>query len=182
MINFNFKGVFLDLLKKKKDIKFAVDATLGNGHDTKVILENTNAKVFSFDIQTLAIENSKRLLRKFENDRYQLIHDSHANVKNYVHEKVDLVVFNTGYLPNSDKKITTDKFSLKLALDSSLELLNSGGIIFFVQYIGHPGSFSESEFTDSYFKKLDQKKFRVIKYEFYNQINYPPIVYLMEKI
>lgn len=145
-------------------------------------MKYTDAHVTAFDIQKMAIESSLEKLKTFSRDRYNLILDSHSNMDRYLKDSPDLIVFNTGYLPGSDKKIITDGQTLTKALEISVEALKPGGVIFFAQYIGHEGSFEESEITDGFFKNLCQKKFRVLKNEFYNQINNPPIVYLAEKL
>ena len=181
MISYNFKHIFLNLLKEN-NFYYGVDATLGNGNDTYSILKYTDAHVTSFDIQEMAIESSLEKLKTFSRERYNLILDSHSNMDRYLKDSPDLIVFNTGYLPGSDKKIITDGQTLTKALEISVEVLKPNGIIFFAQYIGHEGSFEESEITDGFFKNLCQKKFRVLKNEFYNQINNPPIVYLAEKL
>lgn len=181
MISYNFKQIFFNLLKDN-NFSYAVDATLGNGNDTYSILKHTDAHVTAFDIQELAIENSLAKLKTFSQYRYDLVLDSHSNMDKYLKGSPDFIVFNTGYLPGSDKKIITDGQTLTKALEISIDVLKSNGIIFFAQYIGHDGSFEESEITDGFFKNLCQKKFRVLKNEFYNQINNPPIVYLAEKL
>lgn len=181
MISYNFKHIFLNLLKEN-NFYYGVDATLGNGNDTYSILKYTDAHVTAFDIQEMALESSLEKLKTFSRERYNLILDSHSNMDRYLKDSPDLIVFNTGYLPGSDKKIITDGQTLTKALEISVEVLKPNGIIFFAQYIGHEGSFEESEITDGFFKNLCQKKFRVLKNEFYNQINNPPIVYLAEKL
>lgn len=181
MISYNFKHIFLNLLKEN-NFSYGVDATLGNGNDTYSILKYTDAHVTAFDIQEMAIESSLEKLKNFSRDRYNLILDSHSNMDRYLKDSPDLIVFNTGYLPGSDKKIITVGQTLTKALEISVEALKPSGVIFFAQYIGHEGSFEESEITDAFFKNLCQKKFRVLKNEFYNQINNPPIVYLAEKL
>lgn len=181
MISYNFKNIFLNLLKENK-FSYCIDATLGNGNDTYSILKYTDAHVTAFDIQEIAIESSLEKLKHFSRDRYDLILDSHSNMDKYIRKNPDLIVFNTGYLPGSDKKVITDGKTLTKALEISIDLLKQNGIIFFVQYIGHEGSFEESRITDDFFKNLPQKNFRVLKNEFYNQINNPPIVYLTEKL
>lgn len=181
MISYNFKNIFINLLKEN-NFSYAVDSTLGNGNDTYNILKYTKAKVLAFDIQEEAIISSKKRLSEFSEDRFNLVLDSHSSMDKYIKESPDLIVFNTGYLPGSNKKIITDGETICKALDISIKALKQNGIIFFVQYIGHEGSFEEGEMTDYFFKNLPQKNFRVIKNQFYNQINNPPIVYLVEKI
>lgn len=86
-----------------------------------------------------------------------------------------------GFLPGSDKKITTLKESTIISLEKSTKILNKGGIIIVVSYLGHENSFEERVAVDEFLKELDQRIFRVEKREFYNQKHNPPIVYLIEK-
>ncbi len=57
-----------------------VDATAGNGNDTLYLanLVGATGRVYSFDIQAQAIENTAALLAKHDN--VTLIHDGHQNV------------------------------------------------------------------------------------------------------
>ena len=47
-----------------------IDATLGNGHDTKFLAQKVGAsgRVYAFDIQKESIEESTRLLQKNYNE------------------------------------------------------------------------------------------------------------------
>src|SRR5690606_9310523 len=69
----------------------AIDATVGNGHDTVFLAEQVGdaGKVFGFDIQKEAIENTKkRLNEKKLLDRVQLFQTSHANMLEMIPEDV----------------------------------------------------------------------------------------------
>ena len=66
-----------------KEGQTALDATVGNGNDTMLIAEKVGkkGKVYGFDIQGIAIENTKKLLKKNNLlDRVELINDSHKNL------------------------------------------------------------------------------------------------------
>lgn len=181
MIYYNFKQMQDRLLESLRDDLICVDATIGNGHDTlKFLKKFKNGFVYGFDIQEIAIKNTEKLLQENDFSNYKLILDGHENIDNYV-KKADLIMFNTGYLPKSDKKIKTNKETTLKALEKSISILNNNGIIFFVQYIGHEGSFEEAQVVDEFFKSLNQKNYRVIKTQFFNQINNPPIIYIGEK-
>ena len=69
----------------------AVDFTMGNGHDTLWLSEamGEGGKVYAFDIQPQALQNTEALLKeKAPAENYHLILDSHSNVLNYVSEKI----------------------------------------------------------------------------------------------
>lgn len=159
--------------------KIAVDSTVGRGNDTLKLLKavGRDGFVYGFDVQEEAISSAEKNLKDFKN--YKLFLDSHENIDKI--EKFDLVIYNLGFLPGSDKKITTLKDSTIISLKKAKEKINDGGIIIVVSYLGHENSFEEREGVDEFIKNLDQKKFKVEKREFYNQKHNPPIVYLIEK-
>lgn len=89
-----------------KEGDYAIDATLGNGHDTCFLAEivGENGKVFGFDIQREAIESSAtRLKEKGLEERTVLVHDSHDTLSSVLPEEakgnVTGAIFNLGYLP-----------------------------------------------------------------------------------
>ena len=59
----------------------AIDFTMGNGNDT-LTLSKVAKKVYSFDIQELALKNTKELIKDINN--VELILDSHENFDKYV--------------------------------------------------------------------------------------------------
>ena len=115
-----------------KDIKSMADMTLGNGYDSLKLLNYfPEAELIGFDIQEVAIKNTKETLKDIPSSRYKLLLDSHENVDKYV-DKLDLVLYNLGYLPKADKTIVTKAKSTLKSLQSSLSLLNVGGLIIII--------------------------------------------------
>lgn len=49
-----------------------------------------------------------------------------------------LVAFNLGYLPGGDKEITTMSDTTLLALEAAGRIVEPGGLISIVVYVGHP--------------------------------------------
>lgn len=98
--------LYLEKVINKGDI--VVDATMGNGYDTKYLAEKVGEEgfVYSFDIQETALKSTKKRLDK-ENlsDRVKLILDGHENMDKYVEGEVSCVLFNLGYLPRADHNI-----------------------------------------------------------------------------
>ena len=122
----------------------------------------------------MAQESTKNLLGDKEN--FTFILDSHANIDKYIKPKVDLVIFNLGYLPKGDKNITTTWDSTITAIKKSLEILSPRGKIFITVYPGHPAGELESEKITESLANLDYKKYTVLKMNFVNKINNPPYV------
>lgn len=161
-----------------------LDCTVGNGQDTLLLaqLVGEGGKVYGFDIQKDAIMNTRRLLLKNKlNTNVELFLDSHEYIDNYIYEKLDLIVYNLGYLPGGNKKITTLANTSIESINKALNLLIPNGILLITSYVGHTGSMKERNAIDNLLINLNQKHFNVLKYEFINQINYPPILYLIEK-
>lgn len=159
--------------------KIAVDATVGKGKDSLKLLETVGDEgfLYGFDVQEEALDAANKLLKDYKN--YKLFLESHENIDKI--EKFDLVIYNLGYLPGSDKKIITLKDSTIVSLKKAAEKISEGGIIIVVSYLGHENSLEERLGVDDFLKNLDQKKFKAEKREFYNQKHNPPIVYLIEK-
>ena len=162
-----------------------VDATAGNGYDTLFLskLVGAKGKVFSFDIQKCAIENTFKLLTK-ENAVHNvcLINDGHENMKKYINNEVKAVIFNLGYLPKGDHNILTKPETTIPAVEQALELIQINGVIVLVIYHGQDSGFYEKDKLLDFVKDIDNKKFSVMKTEFINQINYPPILVCIERI
>ena len=104
----------------------AVDFTMGNGHDTLYLCnavyggEAAPGKVYAFDIQQAAVDSTARLLRESGTpENYTLICASHDRVAEFVHEPFDAGVFNLGWLPGSDKKVTTRRSPTLPAIEAA---------------------------------------------------------------
>lgn len=167
-----------------KEGDVVLDCTVGNGNDTLSLarLVGQTGKVYGFDIQKRAIDITlEQLTCENINNRVELIEDGHENIDFYVKEKLNFIVYNLGYLPKGDKTIKTNKNTTLISLKKSLDLLNNNGIILITCYIGHEGGLDEKNVVEEFLATLDQKIFNVIKFEFINQKNFPPILYGVEK-
>lgn len=162
-----------------------VDATMGNGNDTLFLarLVGDKGKVYSFDIQDCALDNTRnKLIEAGVSDYAELILDGHQNIDLYVPKGVRAVMFNLGYLPKGDHNIGTRAETTIEALKKSMELLVQGGIIMMVIYYGGDSGFDEKEAVLEYVKTIDYRKYAVLVSDFVNQINCPPIAVCIEKL
>ena len=151
----------------------ACDMTAGNGKDSKFILDKKNPKIlYAFD--------SQKLIGQREN--FKFILDDHKNIEKYIEEKIDLFIYNLGFLPKGDKSITTNYKSVIKSLESALNLLNENGLILITFYPGHEAGKNEAFYVGNFLKNLDQKNFQIIKYDFFNQINNPPFLISIRKV
>lgn len=115
---------------------YVVDMTVGNGNDT-LFLAKISKKVFGFDVQKIAIDNTSNLLEKNNVNNYELINTSHDKIdevlKEYKHG-IKLILFNLGYLPCGDKSITTKHDTTLSAVKKSIEMISKDGLILIVFY------------------------------------------------
>ncbi|AKL95406.1 rRNA methylase YtqB [Clostridium aceticum] len=164
-----------------------IDGTMGNGNDTLFLYKQVgdSGKVYAFDLQVMALENTRRIFREnnvfIDNKPIQLILDGHENIGNYVKEAIDGAMFNLGYLPSGDKNIVTRPETTLQAIKSTLELLKKGGMMSLVLYYGHPGGIEEKNSILDYVGQLESKKYLVMECSYINHENNPPIILLIEK-
>lgn len=162
-----------------------IDATAGNGGDTLFLAElaGPSGRVYSFDIQQAAIDKTLgKLTAAGLKDRVSLICDGHQNMDRYAPGNVKAVMFNLGYLPGGDHSIGTRAETTEEALEKAMELLAVNGIITVAVYYGGDSGFEEKDRIMEYIKRIDHRKFSVMKNEFVNQINCPPILVCIEKL
>ena len=162
----------------------AVDATAGNGNDTVFLagLVGEQGRVFSFDIQEKALNSTeKKLIDRQLRGRVELINDGHQNMKNYIREPVKAIMFNLGYLPGGDHTVGTKGNTTIEAIKNSMELITLHGIISIVVYYGGDSGFDEKNQVMEFIRTIDCKQFTVMRTDFVNQINCPPILICIEK-
>ncbi len=132
---------------QKTDI--VIDATAGNGHDTLFLAQRVGpyGKVYAFDIQQAALDQTAARLAEVGMNNVRLIHDDHANMLSVVeprhHGRISAVMFNLGYLPGGDRSIITKPSSTIAAIRAAIQLLRDGGKITILAYPGHPGGLEE---------------------------------------
>lgn len=131
-----------------------IDATCGNGKDTLKLAQillplGPGGKILGMDIQQEAIARTRQLLHTHlslnEISQISLYEQSHAEFPPLPPASIRLIVYNLGYLPGSDKKIKTLKFSTLTSLSHALELTAPGGAISITCYPGHPEGEEEQE-------------------------------------
>ena len=163
-----------------------IDATMGNGNDTVLLskLVGENGKVIAFDIQQLALDNTKEKLMNEQCPlNYELILSSHEQMSDYAKEEtVSCITFNLGYLPGGDHTKSTKGESSIKAIETGLELLKKKGMMTICIYSGGDSGFEEKNTVLSYIKELNPKKYLVIISEYANRPNNPPIPVLIIKL
>lgn len=166
-----------------------IDGTMGNGHDTLALakLVGPEGSVIAFDIQPMALENTKALLEAEgmkDHPGIRLILDSNANVKNYVEPGeagIAVILFNLGYLPGGDKNVTTTKEETLRAVSDAVELVKPGGLVAAVLYSGHEQGAEEKQALLDWAKELPAKAFHVAYISMWNQKKCPPEILLITR-
>ena len=155
-----------------------IDATCGNGNDT-VFLANLvggRGHVYAFDIQSEAIQITNERMIASNLNNVTLIHDGHENVLEYVQTSISAAIFNLGYLPGSDKSITTHAATTWQAVNNIISLLKPGGVIILVIYHGHEAGKHERAELEHLISTLPQATTQVLRYEFLNKKDAPYII------
>jgi tRNA G37 N-methylase Trm5 len=156
-----------------------VDATMGRGFDTLFLAKHVH-RVVSFDIQKEALECTRELLNLHQVRNVELILDSHEHICSYVKDFKG-VIFNLGYLPKSDKSITTTADVTIRTFQNILNVLPIDGFILAVVYLGHEAGMNESIAIEKYLKTLNPKHYQVIRVEFPYHPSKPPYIILINK-
>ncbi|MFQ9321520.1 tRNA (mnm(5)s(2)U34)-methyltransferase [Enterococcus durans] len=163
-----------------------IDATMGNGYDTVFMAEKIGktGHVYSFDVQKEALLSTKSKLTEQDLlDRTSLFLQGHETLGTVVDEAqpIKAGIFNLGYLPKSDKSVITLPETTRTAMEEILKRLVPRGRMILVVYYGHEGGEKELDMVQDYCQSLPQEKYNVLKYQFINQKNNPPILYCVEK-
>jgi predicted methyltransferase len=135
----------------------AIDATAGNGLDTQFLAQHVGAtgRVYAIDLQPAAIERVvARLNETGQSQWVQCMVADHSRLEQLVAPehagRVACAVFNLGYLPLSDKSIATSAASTIPAIDAASRLLEPGGHLSILAYVGHQGGAEESAAVENW--------------------------------
>ncbi|MCW8874788.1 MAG: 16S rRNA (cytosine(1402)-N(4))-methyltransferase [Gammaproteobacteria bacterium] len=146
----------------------AIDATVGNGHDTLFLARQVGAtgQVYGFDLQACALAAaSARLLAAGVADRVRLIHAGHETMAERLPARlrggVQAIMFNLGYLPGSDRQCITRAVSSLQALRQALEWLAPGGLLTVLAYRGHAGGAEEADAVARWLQGLEPSLYQV---------------------
>ncbi|MCR5175841.1 MAG: class I SAM-dependent methyltransferase [Anaerovibrio sp.] len=174
------QGAWLHALKTARVI---VDATSGAGKDTLFLAQNKqdDAHIYAFDVQPTAMLQTKNTTREFSGDITYIL-DSHENIGQTVESKLDLVVFNLGYLPGGDHSITTVPEVTVKAVESVLKNLAVNGLLSIMVYPGHPSGKEEGVHLMILLEELPKEDYSVVKCQLTNHDETAPYLYLVEKV
>jgi predicted methyltransferase len=159
------------LQKQLHNGDIVIDATAGNGHDSLFLAQQIAplGSVYSFDIQADAlIATANRLATARLLANVQLIQANHAQMNQYVnikhHSKIQAIMFNLGYLPGSDKSITTQADTTIAALIQAIDLLAPMGLMTILAYPGHAAGSIEAHYVNHWCQQLPLTHFNLSKF------------------
>ena len=135
----------------------AVDATVGNGHDTCFLSQQVgdNGAVIGFDIQAAAIKSTNARLQANNRNNVSLHLLCHSRMSEVLPDRpVRAAMFNLGYLPGGEKSVVTRSESTGAAITSAVEALCPGGVVTLLVYRGHSGGQEEFHFVDTLLASL----------------------------
>ncbi|MBF8262368.1 MAG: putative rRNA methylase [Parachlamydiales bacterium] len=148
----------------------AIDATCGNGHDmlvlAQILLEDPSSLLIGLDIQSAALANTSSLLERSipasHMARVLLQRHSHADLAQIpLPNPVRLIVYNLGYLPGADKKITTQTETTLSSLKIAASLLAQDGALSITCYPGHEEGAREETAILDWAKQLAPNRWQI---------------------
>jgi len=165
----------------------AIDATAGNGHDTLFMAQcvGKHGHIFAFDIQQKALDRTaERLAQQSNIGTVSYLHTGHEHMQQHIpvacHGTIQAITFNLGYLPQSDKTITTTANTTLQALHQACNMLANQGIISILAYTAHHGGREEAEAIKAWGKTLNEH-FQMDIYIPENRRRSPPEYILIRK-
>lgn len=168
------------VLQHIKPTDLCLDATCGNGYDT-VFLAQHAAFVHAIDIQEMAIQNTLQQLQSNHIKNVSLYHNSHDQLHTlFPNMQFNIIMYNLGYLPNSDHTIKTTPSTTLSSLQQAINLLAPKGIITITLYTKHEGGFEESQAIETYLRELDKKEYTIIKSTYLNRAHSPYVIIIQK--
>ncbi len=162
----------------------AVDATMGNGHDTLFLsrLVGQSGGVDAFDVQERALAATRARLLEAGVSQCVLLHLlGHERMADVVAPGVHAVLFNLGWLPGGDKSVTTHVSTTLAALDAALSLLAPGGILSVCIYPGHEEGARELAAIAAWASGLSVREHTALLHSFLNHPSNPPAFLLVQR-
>lgn len=158
-----------------------VDCTAGHGSDTLFLTEwaGENGIVHAFEIQDTAVQE---LQKKFGSMPQVQIHPvSNVAMPEYV-SQASVIMYNLGYLPGGNKKITTQTQDTIRSLEGACGILLPGGVISVVTYPGHPEGKEEAKAVREFLQALPSAEYEVLTLIQSNRSDKTPVQHFLYRI
>ena len=172
------------MIRTLREGDVAIDATMGNGHDTQFLSElvGEGGRVYAFDVQQSAIDNTAACLEAAGlSSRATLILDGHQNMAQHVDVPVRAVMFNLGWLPGAAHAVTTKVDTTLKAVNAAAQLLVPGGVMTICVYPGHEEGTRELSALLEWAGALDVRTFNVLHHHFICAAAHTPRLILVQK-
>jgi len=160
----------------------AVDLTAGNGHDALFLFQcvGQDGRVVAFDIQDAALEATAHRIeraggRVFRHEKdaapeamgkpaVHLIAACHSQIDRFLPGRVAAVIANLGYLPGGGVRLpVTRRETTVEAIGKALELIEPGGRLAVVAYVGHTGGREEAAGVEALVSNLPPLEWSTIR-------------------
>ena len=146
-----------------------IDATAGNGNDTQMLatLVGAAGRTIALDIQQSAIDSTANRLAKAGLTADLRLGDHARELASLQASgiRVKAVMFNLGYLPGSDKQITTSGNSTLAAVQIASDILLPGGAVTMIAYRGHTAGPAEAAIVERWIAELPTGRFETSRIE-----------------
>lgn len=163
----------------------AVDATMGNGHDTLWLCRQVgeSGRVYAFDVQQQAVcSTAARLREAGMEQRARLFCVGHQHMAQHVNMPADVIMFNLGWLPGAEHGVTTLRETTLMAVEAALGLLKKDGLLTICIYPGHEEGQRELDALMAWAAQLDAKKYDALVKTYVNQPNHPPRLLAVRRV
>lgn len=161
----------------------AIDATMGNGHDTSFLAGRVapTGRVIAFDIQPAAVAATRqRVSQAGLMENVDLRRVGHQHLASCIPADwpgtVSAVMFNLGYLPGGDRTCVTRARTTCAALTQAIGVLRPGGMLSLLVYRGHAGADPEVRAVRQWLAGLSDA------YRLREQMSPGPVLYLVTRL
>ncbi len=167
---------YWDLHLSPEDV--SIDATCGNGYDSHFLAQRCRS-LYCYDIQEKAIKATRDRLKKYLHKTH-FRHQSHRQFLN-ISTPIHLIVYNLGYLPGGNKKLTTMVHQTLESLQNGLDLIAAGGMLSITTYPGHAEGLREHHAILEFCKQVSP--YKIILYH-HQRVSNPlsPTLFIIKKL
>lgn len=177
------------LRTRLKNGDVAIDATVGNGHDTVFLAQQVTGSgwVYGFDVQAAAIETTtQRIAEAHLSACVRLSQIGHQFMASEIpashHGHIKAIMFNLGYLPQGDKAIISQADTTLIALNAAKSLLCASGTLTILAYPGHQGGDIETAQVARWCEQLPTQEFALTVINSTHYKPSAPRLFVVEKI
>lgn len=154
-----------------------IDATVGNGQDTLFLakLLKGSGSLVGYDIQPQALEEAKKRLGHISCGLVKLKLQSHIH---FEEKSVKLIVYNLGYLPGGDKRVTTQCESTLKSIQDGMQRIVPGGGMSITCYPGHEEGAREEISLLDFLKAVPKQEWKICYHRWINSPLSPSLFWM----